>query len=255
MKDSLGMWVALLRATGRVLVPEKCFWYFIRPVWHQQKGTWDYEDPDPGHYLKVPDDTGKLEEIPQVRVSEARCTLGVHLAPNGNDNTEYQYLLEVSQQWQSSMATTKVMHSAVEFWIWQMILQKLVYPLVMTTFTKQQCVDIMHPILTQGLPSARFVRPFPWAIVHGPWQWGGLNIPNLYTEQLITHIQLTPSIMGSTTIGNRSGRKPDYLSRSSLQLCDTNMALPDLGHMPTGKHSDHWLQGTICPPSRQMMWN
>jgi len=69
-----------------------------------------------------------------------------------------------------------------------MILRKSVYPLVMMTFTKQQCMDIMRPILTQGLPLARFVRSFPWAIMHGPWQWGGLNIPNLYTEQLIAHI-------------------------------------------------------------------
>jgi len=46
----------------------------------------------------------------------------------------------------------------------------------------------MCPILTQGLLLARFARSFPWAIFHGPWQWGGLKIPNLYTEQLIAHI-------------------------------------------------------------------
>jgi len=142
MKDSLGMWAALLRATGGALVPKKCFWYFIRPVWSQQKGTWDYKDPDPRHHLKVPDNTGKLEEIPQLNVSEARCTLSVQLAPNGNDDTEYLYLLEVSRQWQSSMATAKVAHSAAIFGIWQMIQWKLVYPLVMMTFTKQQCTTL-----------------------------------------------------------------------------------------------------------------
>jgi len=46
----------------------------------------------------------------------------------------------------------------------------------------------MKPILSTGLPAAGINRSFPRAIVHGPWRWGGLNIPNLYTEQLIQHI-------------------------------------------------------------------
>jgi len=41
MQDSLGMWTALLRAMGGALVPKKCFWYFIKPVWQQHKGNWD----------------------------------------------------------------------------------------------------------------------------------------------------------------------------------------------------------------------
>jgi len=48
----------------------------------------------------------------------------------------------------------------------------------------------MRPILAQGLPSAGFVRSFPRAIVHGPWQWGRLNIPNLHTEQVISHLHI-----------------------------------------------------------------
>jgi len=89
----------------------------------------------------------------------------VRLAPNGNDDTEYKYLLEISWQWQSSMVTAKVTHSAAEFGIWQMILHKLVYPLVTMTFTQKQCAEIMQPILAQGLPSAGFVRSFSRAII------------------------------------------------------------------------------------------
>jgi len=84
MQDSLGMWTALLRATGRALVPKKCFQYFVRPVWQQQKGTWDYEDPSPRHHLKVPDDTGRLEEIPQLKISR----LDAHL---GSDSPKWQW--------------------------------------------------------------------------------------------------------------------------------------------------------------------
>jgi len=46
------------------------------------------------------------------------------------------------------------------------------------------------PILAQGLLAVGFVRSFPRAIVHGPWQWGGLNILNLFTEQAIAHVHM-----------------------------------------------------------------
>jgi len=84
-----------------------------------------------------------------------------------------------------------------------MILRKLEYPLVATTFTQQQCIEIMHLILAQGLPLASFVRLFPRAIIHGPWQWGGLNILNLFTEQVITHVHTILKFGGQ--LGNITG--------------------------------------------------
>jgi len=105
-----------------------------------------------------------------------------------NNHEEAAYLTEVAHAWQTLLALAKVTHSTAEFELWQVILQKLEYLLVAMTFTRQQCNSIMKPILSAGLPVEGLVRLFPHAIVHGPWQWGGLNILNLSTEQLITHI-------------------------------------------------------------------
>jgi len=46
----------------------------------------------------------------------------------------------------------------------------------------------MTPLLQQGLPKAGVIHTFPRALVHGPLQYGGLDIPNLFTEQVIAHI-------------------------------------------------------------------
>jgi len=46
----------------------------------------------------------------------------------------------------------------------------------------------MSPILAQGLPLAGYICTFPHALAHGPKKFCGVNIPNLYTEQTITHI-------------------------------------------------------------------
>jgi len=48
----------------------------------------------------------------------------------------------------------------------------------------------MQPVLQQGLPALGVNRNFPRAtIAHGPVTYQGLNLPNLHTKQLITHIQ------------------------------------------------------------------
>jgi len=88
------------------------------------------------------------------------------------------------------MSAAKVTHTAAEFGLWQVILKKLEYSLVATTFTLKECNTIMSPILSARLPLAGLTRTFPWAIVYGPWQWGGLNIPNLFTGQMTKHVHM-----------------------------------------------------------------
>jgi len=58
----------------------------------------------------------------------------------------------------------------------------------MMTFTKQQCNQIISPILQQGLPKAGVVCTFPQALAHGPLEYDRLDIPQLFTEQLIVHV-------------------------------------------------------------------
>jgi len=42
--------------------------------------------------------------IPRLEPSEAQCTLGVRLAPDGNDIDEAKYLQEVTADWSHHMA-------------------------------------------------------------------------------------------------------------------------------------------------------
>jgi len=46
----------------------------------------------------------------------------------------------------------------------------------------------MSPILQQGLPKAGVIRTFPQVLAHGPLDYRGLDIPHLFTEQIIAHI-------------------------------------------------------------------
>jgi len=180
------MWAGLLRATGGTLVPEKCFWYYIHNTW--DKGKWQYVKMQSTQGIHVPDKNSQPTKIPQLSPLEAHRTLRVWLAPDRNNADELQYLQDIAKSWHTSMSAAKVMHVAAEFSLCQVILWKLEYPLVATTLTQTECNTNMSPILTAGLPAAGLTQTFPRAIVHRPWQWGGLNISNLFMEQITKHI-------------------------------------------------------------------
>jgi len=88
------------------------------------------------------------------------------------------------------MKTSKLGRTESIFSLHQVLLQKLVYPLPATTIMTEQCQIIMSPILAQGLPLAGFVRKFLHALAHGPFELCGINTPNLFTEQMLTHIHI-----------------------------------------------------------------
>jgi len=86
------------------------------------------------------------------------------------------------------MISAKLTQMAADFGIRQVLLPKLWYPLVAATLSEDQCQAIIQLVLQQGLPAIGVNRDLPWAVAHGPVQFQGLNIPNLHTEQSITHI-------------------------------------------------------------------
>jgi len=187
MQDSLTNWEGLLRTTGGALVPEKCFWYLIDQHWSEGKWTYHLMNHTPGN-LKVVDATGKLQAIPRLDVTEVRRTLGVCLAPDGNSTAKFQYLKTTATEWKQKMEKARLTHTDALFSLHSSILQKMAYPLAVTTFTEQQCSELMKPILSAGLPKIGCIRSMPRAVIHGPIEKAGLNIPNLYTEQAATQL-------------------------------------------------------------------
>jgi len=186
MQESVATWEALLSATGGALVPEKCFWYQVR--FEFQGSKWTYATKKGTIPLQVRNAEGKLVTIPQLEVTEARRTLGVRVAPDGNNKAELEHLMQTASTWFTAMKAGRISHEAAVFSLKQVVLKRLTYPLVTTTFTEAECNTIMKPILAAGLPAMGVVRTLARAAVHGPVRYQGLEIPNLYTEQIVARI-------------------------------------------------------------------
>jgi len=130
------------------------------------------------------DKNGKPITIPHLEMNEAWCTLGIQLAPDGNSTMEFKYLQAVATEWHDQMLGARLTHNDAVFSLQNIVMWKLIYLLTVTN----QCELIMRPILKQGLSKAGIIQTFPQALTYGPVWYGGLAIPNLYTEQLVEQL-------------------------------------------------------------------
>jgi len=111
---------------------------------------------------------------------------GVRLALDGNSNAKFQYFQLIAKEWQIKKSKTNA-----QFSLCSTILCKLVYLLAITMFTPVQCSAIMQPVLQDGLPKAGLVCTLLHTlVVHGPLYYTGLDIPNLYTEQMVSQLTM-----------------------------------------------------------------
>jgi len=187
MQQSVNRWEGLLWATRGVLVPTKYFWYLID--FQFTNNAWHYiTKPQKPGKLTIKDDMQRWVAILHLEAHEACRTLGVHLEPDRNWETEVDYLLLVTLDWKVCMATLQLTLAEATFSLKHVIMRKLAYPLVTTTLSRHQCQQIMAPIIQQGLPKTGVIWTYPCTLAHGPVEYGGLEIPHHFTEQLIAHM-------------------------------------------------------------------
>jgi len=127
MQCSVDHWEGLLRATGGALVPTKCFWYLIDFQFNNNKWNYVNKSQLPGE-ITINDDRQNWVAIPRLETNKACRTLGVRLAPDGNWETELQYLLSVTSDWKVCMAAARLTPSDAMFSLKNVVLRKLNYP-------------------------------------------------------------------------------------------------------------------------------
>ena len=81
---------------------QKCFWYLIDFKW--TKNQWQYAQwEDQECKLKILQADGTKVTIPRLNTCEARQTLGVQLALDGNNQAEFLHLQDVTLSWKNAM--------------------------------------------------------------------------------------------------------------------------------------------------------
>ena len=188
MQASLDLWEGGLRATGGALVPDKSHWYFVLFRWNRQ-GKFRYATPqEVPAVLLVRGPDGQRKSLERLHPSDARRTLGVRLAIDGNMSAEFTFRKQQGLQWADKVRAGRLPKALAWLHFTTSILRSFEYPLPATTFSQKQCHQILSPVLSQSLASCGIIRSFARALAHGPIKYQGLGIPNLWHSQGIAHL-------------------------------------------------------------------
>ena len=191
-------WNGGLRTTGGALDPKKTHWYLLDFLWRH--GIWSYAGLDNNNKLTMLDPDDNRVDLQQLPVHIGMRTLGVILAPDGNNKDQLAALLDKAEQWADLISTGHLDRKEAWRALNSTILKALEYPLTATTLTQEETTKIFAPIRQAALPASGIVRTFPTAIAHAPLKYQGLAIPDLYATQQTKHIMTLLKFGGTNTV-------------------------------------------------------
>jgi hypothetical protein len=181
LQRSIDLWNGGVAATGGQLEPTKTYWYNMQIKW--KDGNWSYGSKSELPVTLTMADAHGRTTLEQVEVSEGRRTLGVRLAPDGNNNAEFEYLKGECDQWADKIRAGMLSQK----YTWQAfsstILAKLAYALPATTFSKARCEAITRRLIFVTLSKSGINPHISRDLVFGSPQRLGLGFPDLYVTQ------------------------------------------------------------------------
>ena len=114
--------------------------------------------------------------------------LGVFLAPDGNDQRQFDYLMDKSIHLRECIRTGHVQKHEAWLSMKTMALKSIEYPLPALNLSQKQLKTIMWPILSNFLPKSGINRNVKQDILYGTLEKQGFGIKNPFLLQGIQHI-------------------------------------------------------------------
>jgi len=180
----------LLFTSGGKLALHKCFCYILEFQWKGgKKSMVNTAEKYPSLHIDQTF-TGNKEKIVLLNPNAGRKMLGTINAPDGNTKDQENELYEKAQNWGNKIRSGYLNRYDVSMSLRQGILKALEYPLGVSLISEVQCKRIMSPILSPFLQKLGINSKTSREIIHGPIQYGGLQVPHLYTSQGIQKIRM-----------------------------------------------------------------
>ena len=186
MQQTLDTWEESAKVTGGALEPSKSFGFLVYFTW--KNGVWSYGKVNDEHTISTLDQHGKRTPLTMMQPSQALNMLGVHLAPDGNETAQFQYMFKKALQLGEYMRIGFVRKE--ECWIaLNIIATKVIeYPLPATTLSQQKLKDVMWQLLQTYLPKAGINRRIDRTVLYGEVKYQGLGLKDPYIYQGCKHI-------------------------------------------------------------------
>ena len=190
VQNALNLWTGGVSATGGAITPDKSFWWLFDFQWCPALGMWKFRRKSnlPGDITMIAPD-GNLVTLNRKEPEEAEKTLGVMMAPDGNETAQFTKLHTAALEWSRTVSSSYTLQRDIIPMLTTTILKTLEYPMALTTFSAEMWTKIMSRPLMVCLPKAGVCRSFPRSVVYAPLRFQGLGIPHPFATQVSTHLE------------------------------------------------------------------
>jgi hypothetical protein len=128
-------------------------------------------------------------QIDEIKTTEPYKLLGIQMAPADNQKGNIKMLKEKIEKMITLTKTANLPPAEMETCLHSIILPTLKYGQSAMSIPKITILEIQKPLINIILPKIGYNRHTPRALVYASKKYGGLAIPNLYTEQGIAQVK------------------------------------------------------------------
>jgi hypothetical protein len=188
-------WERLIWSSGGALNLDKCYLYLLE--WTYSKTGIARLKPlkDMPYDVSLTAGNSPAPPVPirTVEPHQGTRTLGVRLAPDGNDHDEYTFRLTQAQALKHRLSSAHLTREQANIGFQSLWRPAIGYPLPITSFTPKHCQKIQSQYMPQFSTQMGLNRHTPNAIKYGPLRYGGMNLPSIWAEQGAGHVKLALS--------------------------------------------------------------
>ncbi len=174
-------WERLLFATGGALCPQKSFWYLISWTW-SKTGTAHLATTTvaPGSlHLTSGSSTDTIIAVPRIEPSTTYRTLGVRLSPSGQTEQVVAHLRNQSIEFAINVASSSFTRTDAYWAFLQYYSPQVGFSMPTLSLNQKQCSSIQSPAICAVLSKLHLNQHTSRAVVFGPSDYGGLDLPEL----------------------------------------------------------------------------
>ncbi|KAL7551610.1 hypothetical protein ACHAWF_018082 [Thalassiosira exigua] len=188
LQESAQAWNDLTALSGGLIALHKCSWNLM---------SYKFVDGQPqlvdeiDHRLVIEDGKGATAEIEYKRPNEPNEGLGVMLCPNGSQDPQFKDILSKSKKVCSASASSFMTEAEAHHAMKGRLAPKLSYPMTISNLTKRQCKTLNTLHRKTFLPMMRLNRNTPNAVIFGPIEMGGMELPEaeaLQSQSLVPYV-------------------------------------------------------------------
>jgi hypothetical protein len=190
-------WERLLFSTGGAINMQKSFWYLIAWVWKKGIPKIATSTTAPGKMELTSGYSSTTTTVPRIEPSDSFRTLGVYISPSGSQLKQIKVLRQHSEQYYINVSTSTLTSDEVYLSYMLYLRSRLIYPLPCSSLTQKQCKHVQAPALAALTSKMHMNRHTSHHIIFGDYRYGGLGLPDLYTDQgygqlklLVGHLKL-----------------------------------------------------------------